>query len=296
MEVAENPLVGREAELAALEQALDDAVRGRPTAFELRGEPGIGKSRLLDEIARRARERGLRVLGGHATELESDLPFGTIADALAHALDDAPTPAVRRVLRERAGELASVLPELGTEAPRLSAERYEAHRAICALIAALAEKRPLLLTFDDLHWADPASLELVAHLLRRPLPRRLVVVLAYRPRQAPPALARALSSSRAGRRPLVLEPGPLSAEEAEALLGDLPADERAEVHRESLGNPLAIELLARCGPGPARRRRRHRRRARRPAGAGRVARARGRRRRRPVPARPRRGCGGAVRG
>ncbi len=75
-------LVGRTDELEALEQALDELDRGRPGAVELVGEPGIGKTRLLRELALRAERRGHLVLYGSASELERDLPFSVFVDAL----------------------------------------------------------------------------------------------------------------------------------------------------------------------------------------------------------------------
>src|SRR5205085_204187 len=68
-------LVGRADELDSLEQGLDELSRGQPAAIELVGEPGIGKTRLLDELAARAELRGHLVLTGSASELERDLPF-----------------------------------------------------------------------------------------------------------------------------------------------------------------------------------------------------------------------------
>src|SRR5262245_38312448 len=78
----QHPLVGRADELESLEQALDDVERGPPGAIALVGEPGIGKTRLLAELAARAELHGHLVLSGAASELEHDLPFSVFVHAL----------------------------------------------------------------------------------------------------------------------------------------------------------------------------------------------------------------------
>jgi predicted ATPase len=110
MAVVASVLVGRRQELAALERALGDVERRNARAVGLRGEPGIGKSRLLAELAGRARESGLRVLGGRAAELERDLPFALLVDALEPLVTGELPQAVRELDREQLGELVAVLP------------------------------------------------------------------------------------------------------------------------------------------------------------------------------------------
>jgi len=202
------PLVGREGELAALERTLDGLRTPGVRVLAIRGEPGIGKTRLLAELADRAGARGLPVLHGRALEFESAVPFAPVVDALDPylAVLDARRPV--RLDREQLAELSAVFPSLadrpGAEPPALPAERYRLHRAVCALLAALADRRPLVVLLDDLHWADESSLELVAHLLRRPPAARVLLALAYRPRQAPMRLIGMLDHATRGGHP----PGP----------------------------------------------------------------------------------------
>ena len=93
-------------------------------------------------------------------------------------------------------ELAHVFPSLsalaGGRAVALQHERYRSHRAVRALLEQLAQTRPLVLVLDDLHWADPASVELLGALLRRPPAAAVLMALALRPRQTPERLAAAL--------------------------------------------------------------------------------------------------------
>ena len=153
------------------------------------------------------------------------------------------------LIGERVGELARVLPSAapaGAGAGGLQDERFQAYRAVRALLQRLAMGQPVVLMLDDVHWADDASLELIAHLLRRPPPAPVLVALAFRAGQVPNSLLAALD--QAGRDGLVSEIvlGPLSEAEADALLGTpaLPA-----VYRQSGGNPFYLEELARA-PAP----------------------------------------------
>src|SRR5919204_4957547 len=104
-------LVGRRDELLTIERTLTEVERGGPRALGLRGEPGIGKSRLLAELAGRAGARGLLVLAGRAAELEQDLTFALLVDALAPVVRaEAAAEALREVEDGQLRELAGVLP------------------------------------------------------------------------------------------------------------------------------------------------------------------------------------------
>ena len=106
-------LVGRTAELQVFDRALTELDKGAAAAIELVGEPGIGKTRLLSELARGADERNYLVLSGSASELEQDLPFWVFVDALDEH--------IRRLEPQRLHELApEVRTELSTVLPALS--------------------------------------------------------------------------------------------------------------------------------------------------------------------------------
>jgi AAA ATPase domain len=123
-------LVGRREELAAFERALVEVERGWARAVALRGEPGIGKSRLLGELAGRARELGLLVLEGRAAELERDLTFALLLDALEPLASD-PTLAgpIEELEGWQLGELAAVLPAVG---PLATVEAVPASASVTA--------------------------------------------------------------------------------------------------------------------------------------------------------------------
>jgi DNA-binding CsgD family transcriptional regulator len=217
--VSGTALVGRDAELDAIDRLIEAAARGESSMLLVRGEAGIGKTRLLDRLSHRAAERRFAVLRGRATELESDVPFAAVAEAL-EPLDD-----------------------VALATPASPAERWRLHRGLRERLDALPGGHPFALVLDDVHWADPATLELLEHLMRRPPERPHLLVAALRPGDVAERLL-------AIRPAAALDLGPLAREAAEPLLAGLvDPNERERMFTQSGGNPLLLEELARAGPG-----------------------------------------------
>ncbi|HEU4355910.1 MAG TPA: AAA family ATPase [Actinomycetota bacterium] len=245
-----DPLIGRSRELGSIELALDELDQGHPGAIEVAGEPGIGKTRLLRELATRAEARDHLVLSGSASELEHDLTFSVFVDALDEYLAGM-DPGRLAVLDEQVqAELAHVFPSLSAlgdgrgVAPQQ--ERYRTHRAVRALLERLAEPRPLMLVLDDFHWADSASLELLGTLLRRPPAAAVCLALALRPQRIPERLSTTLERANRADAITRIQLGPLTAAEARELLGGaVEASDAASLYEESGGNPFYLEQLAR---------------------------------------------------
>ena len=105
-------MVGRDPEIAHLERALNESLPIGSGVLEIAGEPGIGKSRLLAELARRAEARGWLVLDGRATEFERDIPFGVVVDALNDRARRLTPSLLRSLDDETVRELAALLPSL----------------------------------------------------------------------------------------------------------------------------------------------------------------------------------------
>jgi DNA-binding NarL/FixJ family response regulator len=215
----------------------------------LSGEPGIGKTALLTEALERCYEQGYMVFSGRAVELEKDLPFGVFADALERELMQ--RQAWRNLVTEDdLSLLASALPSIAPLLSRRAApvrpdERHHLFLAIHKLIGMLAGEKPLALALDDLHWADPASVDLVCRLLHRPVANPLLLFLAFRPAESEPRLRTALNESERHARAAQVELSPLSAADAEKLLDDeIDRPLREAIYRESGGNPLYLEQLA----------------------------------------------------
>ena len=252
------PLVGRRQELAGLEAALDRLRSPGARWLALSGEPGTGKTRLLTELVARAQARDQLVLVGRGSELERELPFGIWVAALDDHVATLGPDRVEALVGDRAAELARVLPSAAGSRDvalgGLQDERFRAHRAVRALLAGLAARTPVVLVLDDVHWADEASLELIVHLLRRPAPARILTALAFREGQVPGSLLAALEAATREGSLDELPLTPLSAGEADVLMGErVPAAVRAEVYRQSGGNPFYLQELARVSLRPGRR-------------------------------------------
>jgi DNA-binding NarL/FixJ family response regulator len=243
-------LVGRADELDAVEHLLDELDRGSPGAIEVTGEPGIGKTRLLRELAARAEARGHLVLGGSASELERDLPFSVFVDALDEYLRGLDPERLSALDDQVRAELAHVFPSLWALAEDREVapqhERYRSHRAVRDLLERLAGPRPLVLVLDDVQWADSASVELLGALLRRPPASPVLTALGVRPHPTRERLSAA--ASRAHREGVLtrIELGPLSLADAGAFLGlAVDAATTSSLYETSGGNPFFLQQLAR---------------------------------------------------
>ncbi|MGW6705209.1 helix-turn-helix transcriptional regulator [Streptomyces sp. NPDC054956] len=240
-------LVGRTEELGRIDSLIAGIGRGGvPAVVDITGDAGIGKSRLLGELCARAAHGGLAVLRGRATEFERHTPFQAFTDAFADIdaglvdVDgtDAPfseaAPVVRGVSHAASG------------APG-AADRFRVYRAVARLLARLANSagdRGLLVALDDLHWADPASLELLDHLVRHPVSGRVLLVVARRDRQTPTSLTAALTRGIDSGVVLPMELAPLPERESlRELAADLPPGDAAELFAASEGNPLYLQSL-----------------------------------------------------
>jgi DNA-binding NarL/FixJ family response regulator len=243
-------LVGRAAACGVFDDVLVELDRGRSAALALVGEPGIGKTRLLTELAARADARGHLVLGGSASELERDLPFWVFVDALDEYVEGLPARRLEAMDDDVRSELAHVFPSLA----RFEAagggvsqhERYRTYRAVRELLERLTSTTPLVLVLDDLHWADSGSGELLGALLRRPPAAAVLVALGVRPRQAPERVTAALDRAQRAGTLTRLEVGALTRGEAGELLGDaFDARAASALFAESGGNPFYLQQLAR---------------------------------------------------
>jgi DNA-binding NarL/FixJ family response regulator len=233
-------LVGRTEELAVVESLLD---RPGLRLAEIVGEPGIGKTRLLAEIRALAAVQGRRVFAGQAGELSGTVPFSVLVDALDDALAGGRPPLADGSL----ALLADVLPSIEDFAPAkrpVGGDRSRVHGALSELLEWLATPGGLVLTLDDVHWADEATSELLARLVRQPPRMPMLIVLAYRPRQQPPHLTAAL----AGGKSEIVELAPLSRHQVAELLGpDVSQHRLNRLYELSGGNPLYLDALSKVG-------------------------------------------------
>ena len=247
-------IVGRTRELQLIETLLDTTRPSYPIVLHLSGPGGIGKTILLSHLVGRAAHCGYLTLRGRAAEFGTKEAFGLFYDALEPALASLDPRALRRLDEEQQTELAGVFPALKEHSDEHrvgpasgSMDRYRLHRAVAALIDLLASGRPVLLAVDDLHWADPASVELLLYLLRRPPATPLLAAVASRSSQLQPEAAALLEDTHRDSRGIALELAPLTAREAAALFpSDLPTALAERIYTESGGNPFFLMELMRA--------------------------------------------------
>jgi class 3 adenylate cyclase/tetratricopeptide (TPR) repeat protein len=247
-------LVGRSAALAELAAALEQAMRGQGRMLLLAGEAGIGKTRLAQEVARGAEQRGLLVLWGRCWDGEGAPSLWPWIGVLRAAFQGAAWEAVARQVGPQAEWVSHLLPELrgASDASTLPLDspdaRFLVFDAVTRMLSALAAATPLVVVLDDLHWADPASLELLRVLATQLRGARLLVIGTYRDvevREGHPmasTLPQVLREDGVARRPLA----GLAPEDTAALVRDLVEHEpdpdfARALHDRTLGNPLFVE-------------------------------------------------------
>ncbi len=262
------PLIGRKQELEELERVWETVLKDRPPdpgepgaarrILLLAGEAGIGKTRLMAELARIAHDRGALVLAGRSPE-ESVVPYQPFLEALRHYVLNVPFTQLRASAREYGSELARLVPELRRRAPELrpppagepETERYRLFEAVVGLLAEISASSPVLLVLDDLHWADKPTLMLLRHLARGFDTAHLLIVGAYRVTEATgDGFGDALSDLRRARAITQVAIGGLSQSETAELIalqtGEAPSPEFSRaLHEETEGNPLFVEEIVR---------------------------------------------------
>jgi len=245
-------LVGRADELATLRRTLAPALAGGSAIGIVEGEPGAGKTRLLEEIAAEAGRQGTFVVWGRCLDGDGTPSMWPWVQAIGALLDDLSAPE-----REKwqAGELARLVltPEDASALPMIAdgASRFRLFEQVVTVIGESSARRPVLLVLDDLQWADTASLQLFSHVASR-LPAGAAVVGALRDRAPAPGseLSRTLAalSRVSGHRRVWL--GPLGPDEAIELVRqetglDPDPDAARGIHARTGGNPFFIRELSR---------------------------------------------------
>lgn len=263
------PFVGRSDELAQLRRCFEEARSGALRAVFVEGESGLGKSSLVEQFARdvSADVQDVVVLAGRCYEHEA-VPykaFDGIVDALGRYLQGLSEDACRAVLPRKPGLLPRMFPVLGrvralADVPLRGvpidpvALRDQSFAAVIELFGRLAERTPLVLTIDDLQWADEESLLLLDELCRPPItPPLLLVVTGRDPSECPAFVAEAIERLvDPGRGGLRIALDGLSRQEgldlAQRLLqvGGPAADDWADaIIHESAGHPMFISELVR---------------------------------------------------
>lgn len=257
---ARTPFVARGAERACLVRAVERARDGTGALVLLAGEAGVGKTRLVEEVAVEARRLGLRVLTGHCVDQQGAPPYLPTIEHIEEAARQVPSETLRRALGENAPEIAKLMPELRlryADIPEPVAlppeqERHYLLRSVSEFVERAARATPLLLVFEDLHWADESTLLLLQHLAQRLAEIPVLAVGTYRDTELRPGcpLAGVLPALLRQRLAEEIALHRLTEEGVAALLegraGRAPPSELvALVFAETEGNPFFVEEVFR---------------------------------------------------
>ena len=222
-------LIGREDEQKAISALISDAKQGRSAVLAVVGEPGVGKSALLNHAVQLA--EGMNVLRASGVQSEAQIPFAGLSELLR--------PALRHIDRLPEAQAAALQGALAL-IPARSEDRFSVGAATLSLIAAYAEDQPVLVLLDDAHWLDGSSANALSFAFRRLLADSVAVLLGVR------SAERSLLDG--SDLPYIHLEG-LDLGEATALIaetaGPVPDDVAQRVHRHTGGNPLALVEAAR---------------------------------------------------
>jgi eukaryotic-like serine/threonine-protein kinase len=189
--VIRESFVGRDREIAELRSGLNEALYGRGALFMIGGESGIGKTRLADELAADATQRGALVVWGSAWEGGGAPPFWPwvqVVRELVGGLTSSDRPRLREILAASAPYVAQLVPAVRDALPDLpptpalesEQARFGLFDAIATFLRDRASERPLVLVLEDLHWADEPSLLLTEFLARTLRNAPLLALATYR--------------------------------------------------------------------------------------------------------------------
>ncbi|MDA2892132.1 BTAD domain-containing putative transcriptional regulator [Mycolicibacterium sp. BiH015] len=252
MPVAFDVLVGRTDELALLRHAMQPAFGNGSALVIVEGEPGVGKTRLLEEVAAEADQRGALVVWGRGIQGDGTPSMWPWVQAVRVIVDALPPAARKKWLDSDLGRLFE--PREGVLAgPALhdSGGQFRLFEHVVGVVGDIATRSPLVLIIDDLHWADITSVQLFSHLVTR-LPTGAVVIGALRDRAPPPGteLARMLAAASRVSGHHRVRIGPLDPFEVSELVRretgrDPDLDAARSIYTRTAGNPFFVRELSR---------------------------------------------------
>ena len=184
-----NPFVGRESELTELSSALDSVLGGNGQLVMIAGDPGIGKTRLTEELADSARKKGFEVHWGRSYEDTGAPPYWSWTQILRSYSASRDHDAVLQGMGHSASVIADIFPDLKSWDPAMEppdtlsdpeSARFRLFDATSTFIASTSQEQPMMLILDDVHWADAPTLQLLQFFARYVQDSRIIVVGTYR--------------------------------------------------------------------------------------------------------------------
>jgi DNA-binding CsgD family transcriptional regulator/tetratricopeptide (TPR) repeat protein len=256
--------VGRAAELAVLDAALEEAVNGRTTTVLIAGDAGVGKTRLLQAWSDRARARGARIAGGSCLDLgETGPAYTAVVEALRDLFSSLEPADEQTLIGADRSVLARIVPELGrpdelaiTDRPASTFAQTRLFDRVVDLLQRVSATGPVVLAIEDIHWADQSSQAFLLYLVEVARDANLLLIGTYRPDAIDTDEAFRSTLVQLHRRPRVatLPVPPFGEDELrEQLTGILGAPPTSAlltaIHARSEGNALFAEELA-SAPDP----------------------------------------------
>ena len=260
-------LVGRDGDVAALVREIDASAAGAPRFVVVRGEAGIGKSRLVQEATDAARRQGALILVGECLDIGSaGLPYLPIAAALRGLARAVAPDTLEDLLGPARGDLAAIVPELAADGPASQVAdpgpgtlpsglgQARLFERMLGLFDALSRAGPTVLVIEDVHWIDRATRDLLTFLSRNLTSERLAIIVTCRADDLPRghAILAWLAELERLESTVVLELGRLDRDAVEHQLrliggGNLASGVADRIWRRSEGNPLFVEELFAAG-------------------------------------------------
>ncbi len=246
------PMVGRSQELTELRERFTASAAGEPQVVVVGGEAGIGKSRLLAELADSLPEES-RVLVGHCLELGPDgPPYAPFASILRTLAADLGAATVAELAGAGRADLAALVPELGPAAPADPLGRGRLFEAMATVVERVADQSPLVLVVEDMHWSDSSSRDLLRFLLRTVGDARVLFVMTYRTDEMHRSHPLLRWLGEVDRLPTAHRIWVERLSDAEVgrmvgqIAGDVPARSVARIQQRSQGVPFFVEELTEC--------------------------------------------------
>jgi DNA-binding CsgD family transcriptional regulator len=249
-------LIGRNVHLAAVRRMLTRARECSGGVSLIVGEAGVGKSRLLRAMMEEARSNGFFALHGACFEAERSIPYAPLLDLVRLFAASASPAVVSHVLAPASSELVTIFPELAPVFPDAEPHpvtepesgKRRLYHALGQAITQLAQTQPVLLSFEDVHWSDDATLELLFHLARSQASHAVLIALTYRGEEVGPRLARLIADLERARLVSELPVERLGREDVGAMLQaifgpreSLGAEFVHLLHGLTEGNPFFVE-------------------------------------------------------
>ncbi len=253
------PLVNRTNELSKFKGAFQDAVNNKSSIVALHGEAGVGKTRLMRELATYAQSKGATVLTGR--ESEESTPYAPWVEVTREYISQVPGELLRRMLGTHVSDFARLVPDIaakvGTVPPSKplgeQQDRIRLFESIAHFLISISKEAPLLLLFDDLQWADQASLDLLEYFVRSTGNLRVLVACTYRTEDAGPdtLLHKMLAKLNRDRLLESLPVKSLGQDDTTKLIEQIFGEKQVSmeftdlIHKTTGGNPFFIEEVLR---------------------------------------------------